>query len=185
MACFVYRNRESGNPDYRQSDNNRVDRVHFFTGICPYPLIYKNSVIRNSTMNAARDSVVMVVHGPELFDRGDVAWLMETVVPNRVIVAGVMARTAAEESGLPVEFIAKPPSRVLLGLEGQVFLANRGKTALSGKIFGNIVASQLCYSGLVHLECSSQTIYFWNNGNKNLAGILAGLTGFEETSLRS
>jgi hypothetical protein len=106
-------------------------------------------------------------------------------MPHRVIVAGVMARTAAEESGLPVEFIAQPPSRVLVGLNGLVFLANRGKTPISGKIFGNIVASRLGESGLVHLECSSKTIYCWNNGNKKLAGILAGLTGFEVMPLQS
>ena len=136
-------------------------------------------------MNTPGGFVVMVVHGPEIFDRGDVAWLMETVVPNRIIVAGVMARTAAEESGLPVEFIAQPPSRVICALDGLVFLANRGKTAISGKIFGNIVASRLGVSGLVHLECSNSTIYCWNNGNKKLAGMLASLTGFEETALRS
>jgi hypothetical protein len=153
--------------------------------MCPYPLNYKNSVIRNSSMNTAKDSVVMIVHGPEIFDCGDVAWLMETVMPRHVIVAGVMARTAAEESGLPVEYISQPPSRVICGLDGQVFLANRGKTALSGKIFGNIVASRLGESGLVHLECSGRIIYCWNHGNKKLAGILAGLTGFEVTDLRS
>ena len=136
-------------------------------------------------MNTPMGFVVMVVHGPEIFDSGDVEWLTETVLPKRVIVAGVMARTAAEESGLPVEFVAQPPSRVICGLDGQIFLANLGKTAISGKAFGNIVASRLGESGLVHLECSSRTIYCWNNGNKKLAGILAGLTGFEEMSLRS
>jgi hypothetical protein len=136
-------------------------------------------------MNTHPDLVVMVVHGPEIFDHGDVAWLIDVVVPKRVVVAGVMARTAAEESGLPVEFNAQPPGRVILGLDGLVFLANRGKTAKTGEIFGNIVASRLGDKGLVHLECSSRTIYCWNNGNEELAGILAGLTGFGKTSLQS
>ena len=136
-------------------------------------------------MNTHLNLVVMVVHGPEIFDRGDVAWLMDLVVPHRVIVAGVMARTAAEESGLPVEFNAQPPSRVISGLDAPVFLANRGKTAKTGEIFGNIVASRLRESGLVHLECSSRTVYCWNNGNEELAGILSGLTGYKKKSLPS
>ena len=136
-------------------------------------------------MNTLPDSCVMVVHGPEIFDRGDVAWLMEVVSPKRIIVAGVMARTAAEESGLPVEFNAQPPSRVIRSLEDPVFLANRGKTAKTGEIFGNIVASRLGENGLVHIECSSRTVYCWNNGNEELAGILSSLTGFGKTSLKS
>jgi hypothetical protein len=127
----------------------------------------------------------MVVHGPEIFDHGDVAWLMDVVSPKRTIVAGVMARTAAEESGLPVEFNAQPPGRVILALDDPVFLANRGKTAKTGEIFGNIVASRLGERGLVHLECSSGIIYCWNSGNEELAGILSGLTGFGKMSLQS
>jgi hypothetical protein len=136
-------------------------------------------------MNTLPDIVVMVVHGPEIFDRGDVAWLMEVVSPKRVIVAGVMARTAAEESGLPVEFNAQPPSRVILALDDPVFLANRGKTAKTGELFGNIVASRLGDTGLVQLECSSRIIYCWNNGNEELAGLLSCLTGFGKKSLQS
>jgi hypothetical protein len=107
------------------------------------------------------------------------------VSPKRIIVAGVMARTAAEESGLPVEFNAQPPSRVILALDDAVFLANRGKTAKTGEIFGNIVASRLGDKGLVHLECSDRTIYCWNNGNEELAGILSCLTGFGKKSQKS
>jgi len=136
-------------------------------------------------MNTLPDSGVMVVHGPEIFDRGDVAWLIDVVSPNRVIVAGVMARTAAEESGLPVEFNAQPPSRVISGLDEPVFLANRGKTAKTGELFGNIVASRLGDNGLVHLECSNRTIYCWNNGDEELAGLLSCLTGFFKKSQKS
>ena len=77
-------------------------------------------------MRTLPDSAVMVVHGPELFDQGDVAWLMDILSPKRIVVAGVMARTAAEESGLRVEFNAQPPSRVIRSLDDPVFLANRG-----------------------------------------------------------
>lgn len=136
-------------------------------------------------MNTLPDSVVMVVHGPEIFDRGDVVWLMDVLSPGRVIVAGVMARTAAEESGLPVEFNAQPPSRVIRALDDPVFLANRGKTAKTGEIFGNIVASRLGDNGLVHLECSSRTVYCWNNGNEELAGLLSHGTGYTKKSQKS
>jgi len=127
----------------------------------------------------------MVVHGPELFDQGDAAWLMEVLSPGRVIVAGVMARTAAEESGLRVEFNAQPPSRVILALDDPVFLANRGKTKKTGELFGNIVASRLGDSGLVHIECSSRTVYCWNSGDEDLAGLISHLTGFGKKSLQS
>ena len=133
-------------------------------------------------MRTLPDSAVMVVHGPELFDQGDVAWLMDVLSPRRIVVAGVMARTAAEESGLRVEFNAQPPSRVIRSLDDPVFLANRGKTAKTGELFGNIVASRLGDNGLVHIECSSRTVYCWNRGDEELAGVLSRLTGFGKKS---
>ncbi len=121
---------------------------------------------------------VMVIHGPEIFDHGDAAWLLERLVPSRTIVAGVMARTAAEESGLPVEFDGRPPSSVIRDANGPVCLANRGKTPHSGRIFGEIVASRLGSLGLVHIECSDARIYCWNGGDLALAADLAARTGF-------
>jgi hypothetical protein len=136
-------------------------------------------------MEPLPNSAVMVVHGPELFDHGDTAWLMNVLSPKRVIVAGVMARTAAEESGLRVEFNAQPPSRVILALDDPVFLVNRGKTGKTGELFGNLVASRLGDNGLVQIECSSRTIYCWNSGDEELAVLLSHLTGFEKKSLKS
>jgi hypothetical protein len=130
-------------------------------------------------------SAMMVVHGPEIFDQGDVAWLKEVLSPIRVIVAGVMARTAAEESGLRVEFNAQPPSRVIQSLGVPVFLANRGKIPETGELFGNIVASRLGGTGLVHIECSSRTVYCWDGGEEELAVLLSHLTGFRKKSLKS
>ncbi|MDD1664358.1 MAG: DUF2117 domain-containing protein, partial [Methanomicrobiales archaeon] len=88
--------------------------------------------------------------------------------------------TAAEESGLPVTFDSDVPSSVIRRTGGKVFLVNRGKTPLSGRIFGEIVASRLPDgSPLIQLECSSQTVYVWNGGgNLEFARILAGETGF-------
>lgn len=121
---------------------------------------------------------VMVVHGPEVFDHGDAAWLLARFRPASVIVAGVMARTAAEESALDVVFDSRPPSRVIADLGGSAFLLNHGKTPQSGKIFGDIVASRLVGRGLVQVECSSRTVYRWDRGDAALAQALAGSTGF-------
>jgi tRNA threonylcarbamoyladenosine modification (KEOPS) complex Pcc1 subunit len=130
---------------------------------------------------ASLADIVMVVHGPEAFDEGDVTRLRAMVSPRETVVAGVMARTAAEESALPVTFDERPPSRVIREIRGKVFLVNRGKTPESGRIFGEIVASRLpAGDPLVQAECSSGTVYLWNGSDpaRDFARLLAGLTGF-------
>jgi hypothetical protein len=121
-------------------------------------------------------NLVMVVHGPEAFDAGDVERLIGLLSPRRVLVAGVMARTAAEESGLPVTCTDERPSVVLAALSGRACLVNRGKTPESGRIFGEIVAGRL--EGLVHVETSSGTVYCWNRGDRELADEIAQRTGY-------
>lgn len=118
----------------------------------------------------------MVVHGPEAFDAGDVGRLIDLLSPRQVLVAGVMARTAAEESGLMVVCTDERPSVVLAALSGRAFLVNRGKTPESGRIFGELVAGKL--PGLVHVETSSGTVYCWNRGDVVLAEEIARLTGY-------
>jgi hypothetical protein len=121
----------------------------------------------------------MVVHGPGAFDCGDAAWLAGRIRPREVLVAGVMARCAALVSGLPVRCTDTRPSAVLNTLTGRAFLVNRGKTPESGRIFGEIVAARTdAHRGLVHVECSSRTIYLWNGGDRSLARDLAVLTGY-------
>jgi hypothetical protein len=127
----------------------------------------------------------MVVHGPGAFDHGDVARLLERIHPRRIIVAGVMARTAAEESGFDVEFDGRPPSRVIAEIAGPVFLVNRGKTPQSGRVFGDIVASRLGGRGLVHVECAVPVVYTWDGGDPLLALGLCGLTGFDSEDATS
>ncbi|MCM2466364.1 DUF2117 domain-containing protein [Methanoculleus oceani] len=112
-------------------------------------------------------NLVMVVHGPEAFDAGDVERLIGLLSPRQILVAGVMARTAAEESGLPVVCTDERPSVVLAALSGRACLVNRGKTPKSGRIFGEVVAGRL--PGLVHVETSSETVYRWNRGDESLA----------------
>jgi hypothetical protein len=132
----------------------------------------------DNPVNVPEGMTCMVVHGPEAFDCGDVSRLSAQVRPGRIVVAGVMARTAAEESGIPCEYGDLPPSRVIREMEGRVFLVNRAKTDLSGRVFGEIVASRLADRGLVHVECTSRVIYLWNDGNRVLAEELSAKTGF-------
>lgn len=122
--------------------------------------------------------IVLVVHGPEIFDAGEVAWLIERIRPDRSIVAGVMARTAAEESGLPVEFSGLPPSRIIRSLNGPVLLANHAKTPESGRIFGSIVASRLDDKALIQVECADRAVIVWNSGDRHLAAAISRQTGF-------
>jgi len=121
----------------------------------------------------------MVVHGPEAFDAGDVLRLRELLSPPRILVAGVMARTAAEESGLPVTFCGEPPSRVLRRIRGPAYLLNRGKSPESGRVFGEIVARRLgTVGGLVQVECGHGRIYVWNRGDRALADAIRRRTGY-------
>ena len=121
-------------------------------------------------------NLVMVVHGPEAFDAGDAGRLIALLAPRRVLVAGVMARTAAEESGLPVTCTDERPSTVLAAQSGPSCLVNRGKTPESGRIFGEIVAGRL--RGLVHVETSSGTVYCWDCADEGLAEEIAARTGY-------
>ena len=124
-------------------------------------------------------NLAMVVHGPDIFDLGYTRWLVDHVRPKRIIVSGIMARTAAEESGLLLEFAGQPPSHVLRELAVPAFLANCGKTSESGRIFGSIVAERLLPAGLLHLECIDKTIYAWNGADLRLAEYLSAATGFQ------
>ncbi|NLA99429.1 MAG: DUF2117 domain-containing protein [Methanomicrobiales archaeon] len=121
-------------------------------------------------------NLVMVVHGPEAFDAGDVRRLIGLFSPRQVLVAGVMARTAAEESGLPVICTGERPSVVLGALASPACLVNRGKTPESGRIFGELVSARL--PGLIHVECSSDTVYCWNRGDDALAEEIARRAGY-------
>ncbi len=128
--------------------------------------------------------LILVVHGPEVFDAGDVAVLIDELAPSRIIVAGVMARTAAEESGIPCEQAGVPPSMVIRDLPPETVLANHGKTPESGRIFGEIVASRLAPRGLLQLEASSRTLFLWNREPDALAREIAEKTGYTIEAVR-
>jgi hypothetical protein len=92
-----------------------------------------------------------------------------------------MARTAAEEQGIPFECPGTPPSAIIRDLEKEIrpYLVNHGKTPESGRVFGEIVASHLPDNrGLVHIETSSGIVYVWNGGDHEFGAALADRTGY-------
>jgi hypothetical protein len=131
------------------------------------------------------DPIIFVVHGPEIFDAGELPALIDRLAPSRIIVAGVMARTAAEESGIPCELAGLPPSMVIRDLPLETVLVNHGKTPESGRIFGEIVASRLAPRGLIQLEASSHTLYLWNREPDALAREIAEKTGYTVMPVRA
>ncbi|WP_062396432.1 DUF2117 domain-containing protein [Methanogenium cariaci] len=113
------------------------------------------------------EGCTIIAHGPEVFDTGDIETVSAALHPEEIIVAGVMARTAAEESGFPCWFNTRPPSLVIRHLppETDAWLLNRGKTPpASGEEFGRIVASR-SDRPVYHIECSSRTVFGWNGAD--------------------
>lgn len=84
----------------------------------------------------SRERPVMVVHGPEIFDTGYVYRLNNAIRPERIIVAGVMARTAAEESGIPVEDREFPRQEPSGTSKAASFLQTAGKRRSRGGFSG-------------------------------------------------
>lgn len=128
--------------------------------------------------------MTMVLHGPEIFDSGNAAWLAGILHPCRILVAGVMARTAAEESALPCEYPGIPPSVLIRTLREPCYLANQGKTPESGRIFGEIVASRLGDAGLIHVECASREVICWNRSVDDIAIDISQRTAYSLTEGR-
>lgn len=137
------------------------------------------------TMKPSVKDAVMVVHGADIFDTGDAAWLFSLLSPRRLVVAGIMARVAAAESGLPCEYADLPPSMVIRKIDSPCFLANRGKTPESGRIFGGIVARRVGGRGIIHVECASREVICWDRGPDGLAALISSLTGYALVSMES
>lgn len=121
----------------------------------------------------------IIAHGPEVFDTGDIGTVSKVLHAEECIVAGVMARTAAEESGFPCRYNSRPPSLVIRNLPPgtDAWLLNRGKTPASGEEFGRIVASR-CDRPVYHIECSSKTVYGWNGADSRRTTEAARRLGF-------
>lgn len=125
-----------------------------------------------------------IFHGPFVFDEGDAARIYHALSPERCIVAGVMGRTAAAASGLPLTYADAPPSVVINAMDGVCILVNRGKTPASGRRFGEIVASRIS-GGLIHIECSDQTVYLWNDGDHGIAEEISDRIRYRLVSMNS
>lgn len=130
------------------------------------------------------DRCIIVAHGPEVFDAGDIDTVRGALIPTEIVVAGVMARTAAEESGVPCRFNTRPPSLVFRHLPPgtDAWLLNRGKTPASGEEFGRIVASRTDRP-LYHIECSSRTVYGWNGADSHRTKEAARRLGYTAVCL--
>jgi len=125
-----------------------------------------------------------IFHGPFVFDEGDAARIYHALLPEQCIVAGVMGRTAAAASGLPLTCADAPPSAVINRMAGLCVLVNRGKTPASGRRFGEIVASRIS-GGLIHIESSDQTVYLWNNADHGIAEEICNRIGYRLVMLNS
>jgi len=128
----------------------------------------------------------MVIHGPEAFDSGDVERAVESLSPSRIIVAGIMGRTAAEESGISCEFISVPPSLVLRHLdrgEGP-YLLNHAKTPESARVFGAIVAARTG-NGVIQVEGRTRSVITWDGGDAEYAATIAASLGFSSETASS
>ncbi|KAF1078443.1 DUF2117 domain-containing protein [Methanogenium sp. MK-MG] len=125
------------------------------------------------------EGCTIIAHGPEVFDAGDIEMVSAALLPEEMIVAGVMARTAAEESGFPCRFNTRPPSLVIRHLPPgtDAWLLNRGKTPASGEEFGRIVAAR-CDRPVYHIECSSRIVFGWNGTDPRRTEEAARRLGF-------
>ncbi len=131
-------------------------------------------------------SLTMVVHGPEAFDEGWVSWIAERIDIENIIVAGIMARTAAEECKIPVSPDCRPPSQILNDLDPSFsFLLNCAKTKESGERFGSLVFGRCTRPGLVQVECRSQELLLWGERGDDPADFLHSATGFSVKNGRS
>ena len=143
-----------------------------------HPCQVRTDTPGDRTKNSDIRQMVMVLHGPEVFDSGNAEWLSRVLASKKIVVAGVMARAAAEESGLPCEFMSVPPSVAIRMLEAPSFLANEGKTPESGRIFGEIVASRVGGEGLIQVECARREVICWNRKPDAAVHKISGLTGY-------
>ena len=129
--------------------------------------------------HAAPHPIVLVFHGAEVFDAGDAARLIADLCPVASIVAGVMARTAAAESGLPVMYDGRRPSEILADYRDvPAILVHRAKTPASALRFGSIISSRGVSGDLVMVEPATGTVYFWGDQTEELVSWLGEHTGY-------
>lgn len=127
--------------------------------------------------------VILIFHGAEVFDAGDAAWLIQILNPEKSLVAGVMARTAAAESGLPVVYDGRRPSEILSEYsEISGILVHRAKNTSSAHRFGSLISSHKKSADLVLIEPGSSRIYIWGDPLPALVAWVSALTGYPVVS---
>lgn len=116
--------------------------------------------------------ILLLFHGPEIFDSGWAARLIEALQPVgriRRVLAGAMGRTAVIDAGLQgFEFRAEMPGACLRALgpavETVVF-ANMGKSEHSGLTLGSMIVERAAVSvPVLQVECSAPCLVEWRPG---------------------
>jgi hypothetical protein len=127
--------------------------------------------------------LTLIFHGADVFDYGDAARLISLLHPRLSLVAGVMARTAAEESGLLVTYDGRRPSEILAEYPlDQVVLIHRAKTNASAHRFGSLIHSHLKDRGLILIDPGTCQILSWEPGDPSLSTWLSEITGYPVVS---
>jgi hypothetical protein len=114
---------------------------------------------------------------------GDAAFLISLFSPRSSFVAGIMARTAAEESGLPVIYDGRRPSEILAEYpDNQAILVHRAKTEVSAHRFGSLIHAHLKDRGLILIEPKTSQILTWEPVSPHLCSWLSEMTGYQVLS---
>ena len=123
--------------------------------------------------------VILVFHGSEVFDSGAAARLISLLHPAASYVAGVMARTAAEESGLGVIYDGRRPSAILAGLEMRTaLLVHQAKNEASAHRFGSLVHSHAGGRSLLMAEPAGGSLLTWGAPDPEVCRFVSDLTGY-------
>jgi hypothetical protein len=124
--------------------------------------------------------ITLVFHGAEVFDSGDAARLITLLDPELCLVAGIMARAAAEESGLPVRYDGRKPSVILAGLPAdRAVLIHRAKNETSAHRFGSLIATRLGGRSLVMIDPGTCRIFTWMVIDDLLCRWISEQTGYQ------
>lgn len=130
-------------------------------------------------MALSSPALTLIFHGADVFDYGDAAHLITLLRPGSSYVAGIMARTAAEESGLPVICDGRRPSEILTEYQDRhAVLVHRAKTDASAHRFGSIIHSHLHGQGLILIDPGTGQILTWDPVNTSLCSWLSEVTGY-------
>jgi len=138
------------------------------TGSCQFGMSNNNS-----------DHFILVFHGAEVFDTGDASTFIRLLNPEKSIVAGVMARTAAGESGLEVIYDGRRPSEILSQYGAhEAVLVHRAKNSVSAHRFGSIIHSHLEERGLIFIEPGTGQILVYGSVEMSCIRWLKEKTGY-------